>query len=107
MNTQAVYRGGDILLDSWQNEAAKTTVSANQDAYEGELIVSYEDRDEWVRDALKLKNWQELESLPVVAERKGLLLWAVVGQEEDRSAGFPIRYVKLAIAVPKAIASGS
>ncbi|MBW4580632.1 MAG: hypothetical protein KME42_13795 [Tildeniella nuda ZEHNDER 1965/U140] len=102
MNTQAIIRGGDRLLDHYDYVGAMAIVKANQNAYEGELLASYEDREAWARSVLECNDWSELQALPIVKQRHGLLLWAVIGQEEDRSSGFPIRFVKLAIAIPKA-----
>ena len=106
MKTQAIIRGGDRFLDHHDYTGAMATVATNQDAFDGEVLAAYEDREAWVRSVLKCKDWSELATLPIVKQRHGLLLWAVIGQEEDRSSGFPIRYVKLAIAIPKTDAIG-
>lgn len=90
MDIRAIVRGGDRCLHKWIDPAIQPGDDRPFDVKAG-----YEDRQEWVRDVLTASTQEEL--IRKCGDHFAGVVAVIVGQEECRASGFPIRYVQVAV----------
>ena len=93
---RAVVRGGDRTLYEWiLDKEERDRIFQVEGNQEFEVFTGYEDRFEWVEHCLSCLSFEGVVSF-LSNEFSARILFVVIGQEEDRSFGLPLRYVRVA-----------
>lgn len=91
---QPQIRAGDRWLFRWRCSDADAIKTHPENKFETHS--GYEDQQDWVRELLKQGN--EDAAIAFLASRfSGRVAAVAIGQEEDRSSGYPIRFVQIAM----------
>ena len=97
LNLKSIPRCGDLVLANYFNEDAFAITKDHN--LRNNSVGNYEDRQAYIREALECSSWEQIVLIikREFTEAKHVLA-ITVGQEEDRSSGYPIRWIRFAYA---------
>ena len=93
LKLESVFRGGDRVLAEYLDED-RLAAAKGQD-WQCNLVNNYEDREAYIKEIMECSAWEQIVSIikREFAEAKHVLR-ITVGQEECRSSGYPVRWIR-------------